>query len=89
VKGRIPKVPVTLTVIGGEFIAPAVTFTYLPQTNNLCVAPGLGASIGRNVSAGPLILGNLGNAKAITEGASISVGAQATPLSRSTGNREL
>jgi len=86
----LKKVPVNLTVIVPVLgiVGPAVTVTYLPQTHNLCVAPGLGASVGRNVSAGPLILGNLSNAKAITEGASISVGAQALPIAgaQATGN---
>jgi hypothetical protein len=86
----IPKVPINLTVIVPVLgiVGPTVTITYLPQTNNLCVSPGLGASVGRNVSAGPLVLGNLANAKSITEGASISVGAQATPLlgAQATGN---
>jgi RHS repeat-associated protein len=78
----LKRVPVNLTVIVPVLgiAGPAVTVTYLPQTNNLCVAPGLGASVGRNVSAGPLVLGNLANAKSITEGASISVGAQALPI---------
>jgi RHS repeat-associated protein len=87
----LKKVPVNLTVIVPVLgiAGPAVTVTYLPQTNNLCVAPGLGASIGRNVSAGPLVLGNLANAKSITEGASISVGAQALPIAgaQATGNQ--
>ena len=76
----LKKVPVNLNVIVPVLgiAGPAVTITYLPQTNNLCVAPGVGASIGRNVGAGPLVLGNLANAKSITEGPSISVGAQAT-----------
>ncbi len=86
----LKKVPINLTVIVPVrgIVGFAVTVTYLPQTHNLCVAPGLGASVGRNVSAGPLLLGNLSNAKAITEGASISVGAQATPLlgAQATGN---
>ena len=90
-KNWIPKVPVNLNItvpVLGRIIGPAVTITYLPQTNNLCVAAGLGASVGRNVSAGPLVLGDLGNAKSITEGPSIAVGAQATPLlgAQATGN---
>jgi hypothetical protein len=87
----LKKVPVNLTVIVPVLgiAGPAVTVTYLPQTNNLCVAPGLGASVGRNVSAGPLVLGNLANAKSITQGASISVGAQALPIAgaQATGNQ--
>jgi RHS repeat-associated protein len=85
-----PKVPVNLNVIvpvlGG--LGPAVTFTYLPQTNNLCVAGGLGASVGRTVSAGPLVLGDLANAKSITEGLSVSYGYQRTELlgAQATGN---
>jgi len=87
----LKKVPVNLTVIVPVLgiAGPAVTVTYLPQTNNLCVAPGLGASVGRNVSAGPLVLGNLANAQSITQGASISVGAQALPIAgaQATGNQ--
>jgi RHS repeat-associated protein len=89
--GFVGPVPVNLTVIVPVLgiAGPAVTVTYLPQTNNLCVAPGLGASVGRNVSAGPLFLGNLANAKSITEGPSISVGAQALPIlgAQATGNQ--
>jgi hypothetical protein len=87
----LKKVPVNLNVIVPVLgiAGPAVTITYLPQTNNLCVAPGVGASIGRNVGAGPLVLGNLANAKSITEGPSISVGAQALPIAgaQATGNQ--
>ena len=53
---------------------------YNPSTKYLCAGGGLGASVGRNFSVGPLVVGNLQNQNAILSGASISVGAQATPL---------
>ena len=59
-------------------LGPAWSVTYLPLTKNVCVAGGLGASIGRNISAGFLSFGNIFKAKEITEGPSISVGAQFT-----------
>ena len=72
----------------GGYIGPAVNITYLPKTKNLCVAPGLGGADGRNISVGLDMVGNLANAKNITKGGSISVGAQATPFlgAQATGN---
>ncbi len=66
-----------------------MAFTYFPRTKNVCVSAGIGVSVGRSISAGPLLLGNLANAKSITEGPSISVGAQATALfgAQATGNQ--
>lgn len=79
----LKSVPWTLTIIAStpeEPIGPAFTMAYNPSTKYLCAGGGLGASVGRNFSVGPLVVGNLQNQNAILSGASISVGAQATPL---------
>jgi len=79
----LKSVPWTLSIIAStpeEPIGPAFTMAYNPSTGYLCAGGGLGASVGRNFSVGPLVVGNLQNQNAILSGASISVGAQATPL---------
>ena len=49
-------------------LGPAVTVSYVPGQNLRCIAPGVGASVGRTFSAGP-ILGNSGSIKGTLEGA--------------------
>ena len=51
---------------------------YVPGQNLRCVAPGIGASLGRTFSFGP-IAGNNGSIRSALEGASVSAGYQATP----------
>jgi RHS repeat-associated protein len=85
------SVPWTLTIIDStpeEPIGPAFTLAYNPSTKYICAGGGLGGSVGHNFSVGPLTLGPLRNQNAILSGASISVGAQATPLfgSQAIGN---
>ena len=79
--------PVTLTVIVPlvfRIVGPAVTFTYLPETHNFCVAGGVGASAGRTVAAGAYPV-RFGDPKSITEGSSLSGGYQKTILAGAQG----
>jgi|SRR5579872_77367 len=79
----LQSVPWTLTLIAStpeQPIGPAFTMAYNPKTKFLCGGGGLGASVGRNFSLGPLVVGNLHNQNSILSGASISAGFQVTPL---------
>jgi RHS repeat-associated protein len=74
----VPLAPVPAIAGGG----PAGTVAYNPQTRNLCVGLGGGASVGKNASLGPLLFGGSftstpwpSNADAILGGWSASGGA--------------
>lgn len=66
--------PVAGPVPGVIGVGPAGSVAWNPQTNNLCVGGGLGASAGHNVSVGPL-LSSSGDVDSILSGWSISGGA--------------
>ena len=55
------------------------TVAYNPKTDTGCLGPAAGAMVpagGRAAAAGPLIVGNLGNADKILAGGSVFAGAQ-------------
>jgi len=66
-------------------LGPAITVTYVPGKNLKCVAPGVGASFGRTVSAGPVV-GDSGSIEGILKGASFSGGYQLTPWAGAGGS---
>ncbi len=55
--GIKPTIGYSTTVIFPLLYAlgPAVTITYVPSQNLRCIAPGIGASVGRTFSAGPIV----------------------------------
>jgi hypothetical protein len=85
--GVKPTVGYSGTVIFPVFLGlgPAVNVTYVPLQKMWCVAPGVGASVGRTFSVGPIV-GNASSMKSILEGASFSGGYQFTPAAGGGGS---
>lgn len=58
-------------------LGPAATVSYVPAQHLGCIAPGIGASVGRTFSAGPIV-GSSGSIKSTLKGFSVSAGYQFT-----------
>jgi hypothetical protein len=62
----------------------AIPISYIPKTNTVCVGFGPAAGVSLpdvpvTVNGGPLVYGDLNNARAVLSGFSISYGSQPTP----------
>jgi hypothetical protein len=62
-------------------VSVMIPLAYIPSTNTSCVGLGLAATTptGKSVAGGPLVNGNLNNAKNILSGFGYNFGGQATP----------
>ncbi len=66
----------------GGIVSVMIPLAYIPSTNTSCVGLGLAATTptGKFVSGGPLVTGDLNNAKNILSGFGYNFGGQATPF---------
>src|SRR5260370_1227914 len=75
-----PIIPVVPMVAG---IGPALSLSYIPASKTFCIAPGAGvATLGKAANCGPLLLGDVNNARNILSGSSWNAGIQATAFLR-------
>src|SRR5260370_14620503 len=62
-----------------EDIVPALWLSDIPASKTFCIAPGAGvATLGKAANGGPLLLGDVNNARNILSGSSWNAGIQAT-----------
>jgi hypothetical protein len=66
-------------------LGPAVTVSYVPSQNLRCIAPGIGASVGRSFSIGPIV-GDSRQVGDVLKGLSVSGGYQFTPWAGAGGS---